>query len=1299
MGQIYGEALSFGEDNESIESNSIMSDSPQTYGETLSFGEDTSTITEEDSPTFVKEVDKVDDLETFVTPERDPFELDDEDDEEVDEDAEGRGWLKALGSDVGSFVSSGEIFTAPMEGVVRGLGQATRTVSNFGNWLENTLHLPRLVTSDEEGNFTLEVWSNASVKQAIADGKMSSMDSITGTTMWATEEIDDLVQDSETISGGLVSGISQFATGMIMTRGVGGKVGTVKSAMTRGAITDAAFFDPDMEGIAGMSVSMGGSFDNEIAQALMKNETDSEFIKRLKGASEGALVGLAFEGVFRGFKYARAVKNGRADIEINGKLSAEKGKAVDDAVEDLNSWLKAKKTQDNLEKLRKAQAIGAGKGGRKAKGLGSKPEAKSTKVDWDKLKEAKKVADEKAARKKALEEAQKRKWKYDIKRVKANTKVESEKRFQATSKVAEDNRVLRDKMIRELEAEKGIIVSKVAKDGLKEIDGQLAREESKKLTQKLADSTEAEKTRWQSEQGKLSLDKDQLTAIEAIRAASSKDGLFQAILKPESLDSIVAIAADFQKTFKISIGGGNRTVIDDLFKLTVDKNLIGDQRLLDILAKHQMTFDDYIMTIVGSGSDAGRLMNKLAQIGKNNRFKTPDELQIEAERVASQGTIRNLVMRIENIRRGALVSQVATAARNLSSGVIRMPLEGVANIMDDVLWHAGRGNYGEAVRTLKPTNWRGSFTGMKVMMANPIGAKQFTDEILKQPEFASNMDLMFNQLNEMRRHVGRGEGGNLDKVLSVMEKAVDTVNIPNRAQEFLVRRAAFLGELERLVKREWGIDLIDTIDAGKLRDLIANSSSFKPAGKNVRSFATLVDSATYKALDVTYAKQPDLPTFRHLSSFITRNGLTAIIPFPRFMFNSIELVTQYAGGASIPLTRKMIKMVGNKPQRAMSEAERRYVSRNITGLGIVGAAYMYRSDKTLAEPDSDYKLLKFGKQVLDTSPIFPMRQFMWMGEATKRLLDGTFDDWYDHREAIQTFTGSNLRTGNGNMMFDDIASIMGSEDYLAQRDIGKTVGRALGNYLSTFAVPFAQIIDAERAAGLIPKTFQDVVEEPSIENSSFIEEFVRPFNQRGYSQEALLTGAGVFDEKEYPEREFVLSDNKRRSGRQLLAKVVGGLNLSSADPEYGQFYKNLGYTDFKLGSRSKSPAVRRFENRYMREVLKGLAGSAEGLAESFGREFDNKPPEEQAKENRESYVNDKIKLMIDKEVRGARSNIAKTKNRQAPPETQVLMEYSKLNRQTRRFATTLYFDKYGEHPDFTDVEDMQQLVKIGQKVR
>ena len=1276
--------LSVGQTTEEKEDNTVSQDTNTVEEPNTGFTLGVKPVAGEEKPTHIMDVQQEDNLETFIEDPQEPLS-----EPEVEEEDE-PGFLRSVAGDLGEFFTSGEYYTAPLEGLTRGVEQVAETFTSVGNWLEDTLNVGRIQFTDlETGEFKLDYLNREEVKQAIAEGKMTEGDFVTGGTAATAQNIDDLIQDSETVTGAMTSGITQFALGMVTTRGIGGKVGTVRSAMTRGAITDAAFFDPDLDGLAELSVATGGVFDNIISQSLVKGESDSEFAKRFKMATEGVIIGGAFEGALRVFRNAKAVKEAKTDIEVNGELSPAKAKAVDDSIDELDQWMKRDTVGPSQRDIDAAKL-----GPPELRGLGSRTKVKDADAKVEtKTKPSKDVDAEQ------LKKVQdKKKKKYDIERVKEANAEEAAAKRKVTTKVAEENKVLRDKMIRELENTKGIIISRTGDDGLKEIDPELARTESKKLTEKLAKQTTQQAEDAKKLQGGR-LDEDQLNAIEAIRVATAQDGMFQAMLKPESLDSIVAVSADFQKTFGVNIGGGGKTVIDDLFKLTVDKNLIGDERLLDILAKHQMTFDDYIMTIVGSGSEAGRLMNKLSQISKNNLHKTEFEKQIDAERKATQGSIRNLVLRIENIRRGALVSQVATAARNLSSGLIRMPLEGVANIMDDALYHAGQGNYGKAIGMIKPTTWRGSFTGLKLMTANPRASKQFTDLILSQPEFASNMDLMFNQLNEMRRHVGQGKGGKIDSVLSVMEKAVDTVNIPNRAQEYLVRRGAFLGELERLVKREWGVDLIETLDKGKLRDMIANSSSVKPAGKNVRSFASLVDSATNKALDVTYAKQPDLEVFRNLSSFITNNGLTTIIPFPRFMFNSIELVAQYAGGASIPMTRKMMKMVGGKSQRAMTEAERKYVSRNITGLGIVGAAYMYRSDKTLAETDSDYKLLKFGKQVLDTSPIFPMRQFMWMGEATKRLIDGTFDDWYDHREAIQTFTGSNLRTGNGNMMFDDIASMIGSEDYLAQRDIGKTAGRAIGNYLSTFAVPFAQIIDAERAAGLIPTTYQDVVNEPSIEGSSFMDELARPFKQRGYNQEALLTGAGVLSEKVYPEREFVLSDDKRRSPLQMAAKVTLGLNLASADPEYGQFYKNLGYTDFKLGSKSKSPAVRRFENKELRKFLIPLAEVGENLAENYGKEFDKKPVEEQNKTTRNSYINDKLKLFLDKQIRSARTKINKAKLGAAPPETRVLLEYSKLSRQIRRTSTALYFDKYGDNPDFSDIKDMQKLIEIGKKVR
>ena len=63
---------------------------------------------------------------------------------------------------------------------------------------------------------------------------------------------------------------------------------------------------------------------------------------------------------------------------------------------------------------------------------------------------------------------------------------------------------------------------------------------------------------------------------------------------------------------------------------------------------------------------------------------------------------------------------------------------------------------------------------------------------------------MFNNINEIQRLTGRGEatttlGKGVDAVATALEDAVDVLNTPNRWQEHLIRRGAFLGELERLV--------------------------------------------------------------------------------------------------------------------------------------------------------------------------------------------------------------------------------------------------------------------------------------------------------------------------------------------------------------------------------------------------------------------------------------------------------------------------------------------------------------------
>ena len=66
--------------------------------------------------------------------------------------------------------------------------------------------------------------------------------------------------------------------------------------------------------------------------------------------------------------------------------------------------------------------------------------------------------------------------------------------------------------------------------------------------------------------------------------------------------------------------------MDELLDMTVDKDLLGDVKIYDMLAEHNLSFEDYILTILGSASDAGKLLNKLSQI-KRGKMRNFDEIE------------------------------------------------------------------------------------------------------------------------------------------------------------------------------------------------------------------------------------------------------------------------------------------------------------------------------------------------------------------------------------------------------------------------------------------------------------------------------------------------------------------------------------------------------------------------------------------------------------------------------------------------------------------------------------------------
>ncbi len=846
-------------------------------------------------------------------------------------------------------------------------------------------------------------------------------------------------------------------------------------------------------------------------------------------------------------------------------------------------------------------------------------------------------------------------------------------------KIAEANPETKQAFIEAFEERTGKIISTGDK-GNKVIDPTLTRKAGKETSEEIQN--------YKNRPVKNTLEEGVVAqTVQFAHLTDDPDVLVSPLLKPEKFDAIVAIATDLKKSNPEAFGK-KKTIIDDLFELSVDKELFADDKLGELLTKYNISYDDFVLSVVGSGSEAGKILNKLSQIAKARPVTAVNAAKEKAAREAA-GNIRRTVLRVENIRRGALVSQLATASRNLTSGMIRAPMESLGNVMDESLYRLSNDGLGSAVGAIFNGDvWTDSFRQMKYMFRNPVEAKRYTDLLLDRPELGDQYDRMFNNLNEIQALTGRGKGGVGDTILTALEDGVSILNTPNRMQEYLIRRGAFFGELERLSRREWGIDLVDTLNQGKMRDLLNDAKSVRPSGG--RSFMDLVDDSVNRALDLTYAKQPDIPVFQSMSNFITQNGLTVVMPFPRFMFNSMELLGQYAGGASIPITRKMASIVtgGKVGKGKLTPKDRQRIQRNIMGWAAIGAAYQYR---TSDDANADYKMLNTSEgEMLDTTPQYPLRQFLYLGEAAKRLFkDGTMGDWFNVREFQDTFLGVNFRSGVGNVFVEEVAELASGLDLTKKENAAKVLGGALGNYLSTWLVPFAQVVESQRAAGLRGTEYKDVREDPDMGFWSTLgNEVKRPFDQRGFS---MLPST----EEELPERQFLYAGDGTKERTNILSRVIFGLNFQERDAQYGEYLKGKGMQEWELGSKSRVPTVQRMENKELRKHIPTIVDNVKNYENIIRTQYNVKSSDFKKDITEEQYVNSKVVPLIQSQVNNLKRELRETDFSASDPYLQAQVQYRRLGGKFRKYASVQFYERFGRFADASNTRDLQQLVEIG----
>ena len=856
------------------------------------------------------------------------------------------------------------------------------------------------------------------------------------------------------------------------------------------------------------------------------------------------------------------------------------------------------------------------------------------------------------------------------------------------SDTANKNKDIRNQLIQEFEERFEVTISNADKDGNLTIDPQLVRASGKK---KVSD--------YYSDMGYVGNDGKTVSLTDF---AINDDSLAIPTLDPEKMDMFVATVVglknnpEFAKALKTT---GDERLVDKLFDLTLNKELLGSEELLRELTKNGLSFEEYVLGVVGSGSQAGKLLNQLSQIKryKPASIKEAQEAKAKVETQKALGRFwSSTVLRTENIRRGLMVSSLATAARNLQSAGIRAPMESLADVMDTAIITYGNARtsgktrpdaIADFVGSINPLvrdgTWSGAFNNMRYMFMEQGRAEDFTNYILDRPELTEQFERMFNNINEIQEYTGRGQaqtlvGKGADNVASRIEDFVWAVNGPNRWQEHMVRRATFLGELERQVKLNWDMDLQTALKEGKIQDMLNDASNVRPEGGT--SFLTMVETATNKALDVTYAKQPDFAPFKATSDMITKSGLTVVVPFPRFMFNSMEYMAQNAGGALLVPIRKAV----SKESRAagFTARDRQDVTRNLVGIAAMSSYYQLRKQYGT----EDYTSITYEGEQVDLSAQYPMRQMGWIAEFYRRSQEDTLETWYgmDMEEITETWLGTSARTGTGNVFLEEIAEgIKGTEDIIGEEKRAKAIGRFVGQYANTFLTPIFQLAEAQRVLDIRGEEAKDfkgsITREanlPYAGESTLVRSFYEQMAQRGLAAPSF--------EEELPQR--VSIDQGKIQRPDSAARLYAGLTIRERDSDTREYLREIGYSDatYQLGSRSKIPENKIAMNEFMSNVFPTLVEVARNVAES--QFVEKKEQHIAARKYIKDVATDLREEFNDPRIGGA-SELAV-----------VADQLARLSKEERNFGI-LMFRSYNEArlPDITSLSDLTAVYEYAKQ--
>lgn len=459
-----------------------------------------------------------------------------------------------------------------------------------------------------------------------------------------------------------------------------------------------------------------------------------------------------------------------------------------------------------------------------------------------------------------------------------------------------------------------------------------------------------------------------------------------------------------------------------------------------IAEDNKIPVDTFLNYIFPSVSKSAKEMAAWSRASRYLRDKLDPTGQLVA---AGERPLFSIFKKLDNIRRGLLVTRIATAVRNYASQTARITIDSLQNIIDFGMQQLIK-------PFVKPDqfvkNQVSPLTSLDQLVTNfkqwkPSEfkkVKEQTNKILDQ--FPTEKNRLF--LRYASDIVVSGKQGVNSKVNKFFDKAqagVDFLNFFNKTQEFITRRAVVMSRLDELIRAN-----PEYYNNKTLQQILKD-------GEHSKIRMSDIANAVDKALEVTFAKE--------FNSYKQKGGiyesvaaeviktinrlpyvLTSIIPFPRFLMNSLRFHAEFS-----PLG--FLRFLSRKDRAKIAKGDTSGLSRALIGTAMLFAAMALRKQPYAGEKWYEFKV---GDRTVDTRPYNPLAAYLFVGDVINRYMNGTLRD-IDLKDIVTVFAG--IRGTTGLYIFDQIVDYVTNTNAKSGKEklIGgfqKWVGELLAGYLT-----------------------------------------------------------------------------------------------------------------------------------------------------------------------------------------------------------------------------------------------------------